>query len=141
MEPTLHCARPASGCLASAADRIVVQSPLRNLRRGDVVAFYTPPSARIACGAGGVFIKRVIGLPGESWAEREGFVYINGKKLNEPYIAADRRDFQSYPSRKIASDKFFMMGDNRQASCDSRRWGTVGKANVIGKVVRIDRPG
>ena len=64
----------------------------RDPQRGDIVVFNTPPAARVRCGAGGVFVKRLIGLPGETWSERDGYVYINGKKLDEPYIEPDRRD-------------------------------------------------
>ena len=50
------------------------------------------PLAEEQCGAGGTFVKRLIALPGETWQEKNGFIYINGKKLIEPYIKADRRD-------------------------------------------------
>jgi signal peptidase I len=87
-----------------------------------------------------VFVKRIIGLPGETWQEKQGFIYINSKKLAEPYIKRDRRDFSSYPARTIPKDNYFMMGDNRQSSCDSRRWGTVPRKNIIGKVFGIYWP-
>ena len=74
------------------------------------------------------------------WRELNGYVYIDGKKLDEPYIKKDRRDFQSYPARKIPADSYFVMGDNRQSSCDSRRWGTVPRDLVIGKVFAIYWP-
>ena len=74
------------------------------------------------------------------WQERQGRIFINGKRLNEPYIKSDRRDFQSYPARKIPKDNYFMMGDNRISSCDSRRWGTVPRKNIIGKVFAIYWP-
>jgi signal peptidase I len=141
MEPTLHCARPGSGCTAAANDRVVVEEPVRDVKRGDILVFDVPDRARLACGVGGKFIKRVIGLPGEVWQERGGYVYIDGKKLDEPYIKRDRRDFQTYPARKVSPDNYFMMGDNRQSSCDSRRWGTVPTVNLVGKVTQIQRPG
>ena len=143
MEPTLHCARPGSGCTARFSDRVLANRFIyhfRDPRRREIIVFNVPQRAEEACGAGGVFVKRIIGLPGDVWQERQGFVYINGKKLDEPYIKKDRRDFSSYPARKIPKDNYFMMGDNRQSSCDSRRWGTVPRKNIIGKVFGIYWP-
>jgi len=143
MEPTLHCARPASGCEARFSDRVLANRFIYRFRdphRGEIIVFNVPKAAEEACGAGGVFVKRIIGLPGEVWQEKQGFVYIDGKKLNEPYIKPDRRDFTSQPAQKIAKDNYFMMGDNRQSSCDSRRWGTVPRTNIIGKVFGIYWP-
>ena len=94
MEPTLHCARPGSECEARFSDRVLAcrfcyrfWSP----KRGDIIVFKTPPLAAIRCGAGGTFVKRLIGLPGDVWSENEGYVYVNGKRLKEPYIQPDRR--------------------------------------------------
>ena len=137
MEPTLHCARPDAGCEASYSDRVLacrfcydIGSP----KRGDIVVFNTPPLAAIRCGEGGTFVKRLIGLPGETWSEKNGYVYINGKQLNEPYIHADRRDPRTIKPIHIPSGQYFFMGDNRNSSCDSREWGTVPRGNLIGKV-------
>ena len=136
MEPTLHCARPAPGCLARFSDRVLAcrfcydfWSP----KRGDIVVFNTPPRAAEICGSGGVFVKRLIGLPGDTWEERNGYVYINGKKLNEPYIQPSRRDHES-GLWKVPQGHYFFMGDNRKESCDSRRWGSVSRSAIIGKV-------
>jgi signal peptidase I len=146
MEPTLHCARPAAGCEASTSDRVLANRFIyhfRSPRRGEIVVFKTPKLALEACGSQGTFVKRLIGLPGEVWEERSGFVYINGKKLNEPYVKADRRDHDSYglmdiPPRhtytRIPKNYYLMMGDNRSSSCDSRRWGLVPRKNLIGPV-------
>jgi len=146
MEPTLHCARPAEGCEAAVGDRVVVQEPVVTaVKRGDVLAFRTPPLAVVRCGAGGVFIKRVIGLPGETvYEDSHGFVFIDGKKLGEPYVQPERRladttDFNR--TWHVPNGEYFFMGDNRAQSCDSRQWGSVPSANLIGKVVEIQRPG
>ncbi|MGZ8688361.1 MAG: signal peptidase I, partial [Gaiellaceae bacterium] len=68
MEPTLHCAEPAAGCIARFSDRVLANRfvyHFRDPQRGDVIVFETPPSAQAKCGAGGTFVKRIVGLPGE----------------------------------------------------------------------------
>jgi serine/threonine-protein kinase len=138
MEPTLHCARPGNECEAGISDRVLACRFCYHLwspKRGDIIVFNTPPQAAQDCGSGGVFVKRLIGLPGETWEERNGYVYINGKKLDEPYIKPDRRDPDTHGPQKIPSGHYFMMGDNRRSSCDSRRWGTVSHDELIGKVI------
>src|SRR5205085_7323647 len=102
--------------------------------------FHVPETAKARCGAGGVFVKRIIGLPGETLAEKHGYVYINGKKLNEPYIKPDRRDFQNHQAEVISPSNYFMMGDNRAQSCDSRVWGTVRRKSIFGKGFAIYWP-
>jgi signal peptidase I len=137
MEPTLHCARPGSECEARFSDRVLAcrfcyrfTSPKRN----DIIVFKTPPLAAVRCGAGGTFVKRLIGLPGDLWEERSGYVYINGTRLNEPYIQPGRRDDRTIAAMRIPPHHYFFMGDNRASSCDSRAWGTVPRKNLIGKV-------
>ena len=69
MEPTLHCAAPAIGCEARFSDRVLANRfiyHLRDPRRGEIIVFKTPPEAQIKCGAGGTFVKRLIGLPGDT---------------------------------------------------------------------------
>jgi signal peptidase I len=144
MEPTLHCARPGSGCEARFSDRVLANRFIYHFRaphRGDIIVFKTPPLAKEKCGAGGTFVKRLIALPDETWEEKNGFIYINGKKLIEPYIQSDRRDTgTSYPPRKIPDGMYFMMGDNRTQSCDSREWGPVPRKNLIGEVFAVYWP-
>jgi signal peptidase I len=137
MEPTLHCATPANGCEASYSDRVLAARFLYHFtapKRGDIIVFETPPAAAARCGAGGTFVKRLIGLPGETWSERGGYVFIDGRRLSEPYVPAGRRDGQTMAPQRIPVGRYFFMGDNRDASCDSREWGTVPRSNLIGKV-------
>jgi len=141
MEPSLHCARPAHGCEARFSDRVLANRFIYRFtepERGDIVVFETPPAARTRCGAGGTFVKRLVGLPGERLELRSenglSHVYVNGRKLAEPYIGPKRRDARGPETFQIPQGQYFMMGDNRSQSCDSREWGTVPRANLIGKV-------
>jgi signal peptidase I len=141
MEPSLHCARPANGCEARFSDRVLANRFIyrfRDPKRGEIVVFETPPAARQRCGAGGTFVKRLIGLPGERVELRSenglSYVYIDGRKLEEPYVRADRRDTRGAETFNVPQGQYFMMGDNRSQSCDSREWGSVPRENLIGKV-------
>jgi signal peptidase I len=143
MEPTLHCARPGSGCESRFSDRVLANRFIYHFRkpkRGDIIVFETPPAAQAKCGARGTFVKRLIALPGETWEQRDGAIYINGKKLVEPYVHPGRRDTLSYPARKIPPGRYFFMGDNRSQSCDSREWGAVPRKNIIGEVFFVYWP-
>ena len=149
MEPTLHCARPGSGCEARWSDRVLANRFIyhfRDPKRGEIVVFKTPPAAQVACnsgeqGAGGeTFVKRLVGLPGETWREQDGLIYINGKKLNESYVKPDRRDSETIPEHTVPKGNYLMLGDNRASSCDSRRWGTVPRKNLIGPVFAVYWP-
>ena len=144
MEPTLHCARPEPACEASRSDRILVNRFIYRFhspRRGDIVVFHAPPAASREC-FGGIFVKRIIGLPGEAWSEQSGVTYINGRRLAEPYIGRGHRDRDTKElvdippvgtMRRIPPRMYLVEGDNRAHSCDSRVWGLVPRANIIGK--------
>jgi signal peptidase I len=140
MESTLHCARPAAGCEAEHGDRVLASKlvyRLRDPRRGDIVAFRIPPAGTFACNSffGEVFIKRIVVLPGERWRERGGFIYVNGKKLAEPYVKPDSRDTEPIPESKVPKGQYVLLGDNRSSSCDSRLWGPVPRKNLIGPLI------
>jgi signal peptidase I len=141
MEPTLHCARPAPGCEARFSDRVLANRFIYHFhdpQRGDVIVFKTPPAAKAKCGAGGTFVKRVIGLPDERVQVRlrrgAAYIYVDGKRLDEPYIENDRRDIGPAETFRVPAGHYFVMGDNRSQSCDSRVWGSVPRQNIIGKV-------
>ncbi|HKD94482.1 MAG TPA: signal peptidase I [Gaiellaceae bacterium] len=148
MEPTLLCARGAEapGCTGTADDQIVVQlTGSKGLKRGDILVFRTPGDAALKCGEGGIFVKRLIGLPGETVHEdKHGFIDVDGKQLSEPYIssAAREADIQHFGvTWHVPQGAYFTMGDNRSNSCDSRTWGGVPAKNVIGPVTKILRDG
>jgi len=146
MEPTFHCAHPGSGCEADHMDRVLVSRfsyDIRDPHRGDVAAFHVPAAAASACGAVGedlVYLKRVVVLPGERWREQGGVMYVNGKRLAEPYVKGDRRDSETIPEKTVPDDEYLMLGDNRSSSCDSRRFGTVPRDNLIGPVYAVYWP-
>lgn len=95
------------------------------VRRGDVVVF-RPPHRRDA-----VFVKRVIGLPGDVVAIRAGRVYLNGLPLPEPYLRRPWRDER--PAVAVPAGMAFVLGDNRDFSNDSRQWGLLPLANIQSK--------
>jgi signal peptidase I len=137
MEPTLHCARPGVGCSARLNDRVIVAKIVyrfRDPRRGEIAVFHAPAKAKSLCTEGGTYLKRVIGLPGEQVAERNGFFYVNGAKLHEPYLTLYDRDSVTKAWPRLGKGQYFMMGDNRLGSCDSRTWGPVARSAFIGPV-------
>jgi signal peptidase I len=95
-------------------------------KRGEVIVFRPPRDPRRS------YVKRVIGLPGDRIEIRDGRVYVNGQLQPEPYIT--RRDNSDYAPIRLGSGQYFVLGDNRRASDDSRDWGPVPAENVIGKV-------
>ena len=137
MEPTLHCARPAAGCTAGFSDRVLANRFIYRFRdpsRGDIVVFHAPEAAARLCQGGGIYVKRLIGLPGDRVAERDGVVYVDGRALSEPYVKPADRDHDTRSFGRVPAGRYFLMGDNRSASCDSRTWGTVGRDALIGPV-------
>jgi signal peptidase I len=144
MEPTLHCARPNPGCEARFGDRFGVLTRVRSYERGDIVVFRTPPRALDICGAAGTFVQRIVGLPGETVETRlqggVAYVHVDGRELDEPYVDSERRDFGPGETFRVPESAFFLMGDNRAQSCDSRFFGAVPTDDVVGEVSMIYFP-
>lgn len=102
--------------------------------RGDIVVFPFPKDEHLD------FVKRVIGLPGDVVEERNGKFWINGKRLREPYVehtGKGMRPGMDMAPVRIPKDQLFVLGDNRDASLDSRYWGTVSEHKVIGEAFLI----
>jgi signal peptidase I len=136
MEPTLE-----------VGDRIVVNKlsyEFHGVDRGDIVVFARPPAEN--CGGPEVndLVKRVIGLPGETISLSGGYVYIDGRRLDETWLPASEQGTTTpgpsgpaysldHPFRVPQGD-YFVMGDNRTDSCDSRWWGPIPGSLIVGKV-------
>jgi signal peptidase I len=139
MEPTLHCAKPVEHCEGRFSDRVIANRlayRFRDPERGEIVVFEAPAAAdRCGLGDGGSsFVKRIVGLPGEVVSARDGVIHIDDERLEEPYVAASRRGHQSGSWPRIAPGHYFVLGDNRDRSCDSRTWGAVARENLVGPV-------
>jgi signal peptidase I len=119
--------------------------PLREIRRGDIIVFRYPLQPDTD------FVKRVIGLPGDTVEVHDKRVFVNGHALNEPYVVHE--DPQIYPAQDalpepyrsrdqykpyvVGADQFFAMGDNRDRSSDSRYWGTVPRSMIKGRAFLV----
>ncbi|MHB1208624.1 MAG: signal peptidase I [Acidimicrobiales bacterium] len=118
-------------------DRILVDKlgvELGTINRGDIVVFRHPPKALTTCAppVEPIFIKRVIGLPGDVITSKGSTIYVNGKALKQTWQTTS--PFGPAIGRVVVpANHYFMMGDNRGESCDSRYWGTVPRSAIIGK--------
>jgi signal peptidase I len=99
------------------------------IERGDVVVFWYPLDRSKS------FIKRVIGLPGETVQIRQGVVYVNGKAVAEPYVPPKYEDLSDFGPVRVPRDNYFVMGDHRVSSNDSRVFGPVASRYIYGRAV------
>jgi signal peptidase I len=99
------------------------------IQRGDVVVFWYPVDPSKS------FIKRVIGLPGETVQIRQGVVYVNGKIVPEPYVPPQYEDLSDFGPKPVPPDSYFVMGDHRISSNDSRVFGPVASQYIYGRAV------
>jgi signal peptidase I len=128
------------GPALGAAERAIL--PMRGIRRGDIVVFKYPDEPERD------FIKRVIGLPGDTVELRNKKVYVNGQPQDEPYVhflepAHNAQEVTSFDVRErygpvqVPSDQYFVMGDNRDNSQDSRYWGFLPRGYIKGQALMI----
>lgn len=107
---------------------------LTGIERGDVVVFHYPRDPEKS------YIKRVIALPGDRLRIDRGQVWLNGRRLRENYVPAEYRDTKSMMEIVIPEDTYFMMGDHRSISSDSREFGPVERSLIYGKAVFVYWP-
>jgi signal peptidase I len=134
-------------------DRVLVQKAFftwRNVREGDIVVFSHPPLDHCGGPQRGDLVKRVIALPGQTIYSSGNSIYVNGRLLAEPYLphydplGLPIPDASSQHPYRVPPGEFYMLGDNRAISCDSRYWGPIKGSSIVGKVVLVwwhdDRP-
>ncbi len=121
-------------------DRLLVDKltfQVRDIRRSEIIVFGRPPAVAENIHD---LVKRVIGLPGDTVEGRDGVVVLNGQPLAEPYLPKGTVT-SSFPAIRVPLDSYFVMGDNRAASYDSRFWGTVDRSLVVGRAfIRVYPP-
>lgn len=105
-----------------------------SISRGDVVVFHYPRDPSKS------YIKRIIALPGDTLSIDEGRVYVNGKRISEPYVPRKYRDERSLAQMVIPPNEYFVMGDHRSISSDSRDFGPVNRDLIYGKAAFVYWP-
>ncbi len=126
MEPTLH-----------SGDRLVISKisyKLENIKRGDIVVLHSPKNPDVE------YIKRVIGLPGDTILIKDNYVYLNGFLLQESYVSAQTNLWEFGFTKEgalytVPENYIFVMGDNRPRSSDSREFGSIPVSSIVGKAV------
>ncbi len=115
-------------------NKFVYRFGIGKVERGDTVVFWFPGDPSKS------YIKRVIGLPGDTVEVNQGTVSVNGKALKEDYVPPEYRDQISAPRQVVPEDHFFVLGDHRSSSNDSRSWGPVHRRHIYGKAVFVYWP-
>jgi signal peptidase I len=113
-------------------ERIIVNKlvyRLHPIERGDVVVFWYPRDPSVS------FIKRVVALPGETVELRSGTLFVDGRRVEEDYIDPAFREFDSSPPVEVPPGHYFVLGDHRSSSNDSRNWGQVPERYIYGKAL------
>jgi signal peptidase I len=127
-------------------DRILVQKAFytwHDVHEGDIVVFSHPPLDNCPGPQGGDLVKRVIALPGQTIYSSGNNIYVNGRLLAEPYLPNDDPLGPSIPDAssehpyRVPPGDFYVLGDNRSDSCDSRYWGPIKGSSIVGKVVLV----
>lgn len=115
-------------------NKFVYRFGISDIGRGDTVVFLYPYDTSKS------YIKRVIGIPGDTVEIDDGTVIVNGKPISEPYVAEDYRDRIPMAKRTVDPGKYFVLGDHRNSSNDSRSWGLVPRQYIYGKAVFVYWP-
>jgi signal peptidase I len=128
----------------SVYDRIAVQKAFfswHELHEGDIVVFSHPPLDHCGGSQQGDLVKRVIALPGQTIYSSGDRIYVNGRLLAEPYLPPDDPLGPPIASRqhpfRVPAGQFYLLGDNRAISCDSRYWGPIEGSSIVGPVVLV----
>jgi signal peptidase I len=130
----------------SVYDRILVQKAFvtwRDVREGDIVVFSHPPLDHCPGPQGGDLVKRVIALPGQTIYSSGSSIYVNGRLLAEPYLprydplGRPVPDASSQHPYRVPPGDFYLLGDNRAISCDSRYWGPIKGSSIVGTAVLV----
>lgn len=115
-------------------NKFVYRFGIGEISRGDMVVFWFPGDTSKS------YIKRVIGVPGDVVEIQDGIVAVNGRRLRESYVPDEYRDRQSIPRMTVPPDNYFVLGDHRSSSNDSRAWGSVARRYIYGKAVFVYWP-
>jgi len=115
-------------------NKFIYRFKMGEIQRGDMVVFWYPNDPSKS------YIKRVIGLPGDIVEIDHGEVRVNRQPLQEDYVPEAYRDSQSYEQKTVPPDEYFVLGDHRNSSNDSRNWGPVHRRHIYGKAVFIYWP-